>query len=123
MNKYLMTVGCRLPESDELLRQMEVQVCLKDLYAAGEDQNTNPVIDLIIDMVAALLHRRPTLLDAVLEQVDVVRLPTDAMIALLMETYRGKAVLPSRAELCQRVESRLRDTRPSEASEMMLGLS
>lgn len=93
------------------------------LYECSARPNPNPAIDFVLGGVDELLRlRHYPKCDDVLQKVDLCRLSVEAMLALLMETFRAKAVLPTREAFYRRVESRLREIAPVDADDLLTGL-
>lgn len=117
--EYLVSPRCRIPE---IPKEMTADALMRGVYSASGKNNDLLAIDLVLEICWTLLPRKSDVLDACLERSDVDRMSSDAMIAMLMETFRVKAILPHRADFYRRVEARLRDLDPENSDEMMTGL-
>ena len=96
---------------------------LSRAYSLAASGSIDAAVDLVFDRFDALLatgsFRRA---DEALAAVDVKRLDTHLMVALLSITLPGRAELRRRAALVKRIERELEQTAPTRADELLAGL-
>jgi hypothetical protein len=96
---------------------------LVDTYSLVAHAAVDAAIDLVFDHVDSLLYAHKFReCDEALAAVDIKRLDTNLMIALLSITRVEKARLRRRGELVERVERRLAEIAPARATELLKGL-
>jgi hypothetical protein len=94
---------------------------LEELYGLCSSERTNAAVDLVIDGVDDVLAANDVArCEDILQSADVLRLSVSVMLALLMETFRARKVVPARAEFYSRVDRRLRETLPSSKVDALL---
>lgn len=96
---------------------------LSSTYSLVAKSDVHAAIDLVFEHFDELLFEgRMREADEALAAVDVERLDSNLMVAVLTITYAAKDRLNRRAELLRRVDSRLRVLAPERVSDLLDGL-
>jgi hypothetical protein len=86
-------------------------------------KRTDEAIDMVLDRFDELLHAGEFReADEVLSAVDVKRIDSHVMVALMAITRPAKDKLIRRKELLRRIESALNAEAPGRADELLAGL-
>ena len=110
-------------ESDTTYSADKPPPWLATLYELVEQDSIDPAIDLLFDHINDLLFEdRAADCDGLLPQIDVARLDTNLLVALLSVTSPARAVLTSRPALVERVERRLKQLAPTRVERLLSGL-
>lgn len=109
-----MVVARRLPE---------LRWWLERVYTLCSEGELTPALYLVLDELDELLHERNVArCDQILAAVDVERMPVEVLLAFLMGTFRARTALRSRAELLDRIETRLRAETPDRVESLLTPL-
>ena len=101
----------------------DVDKALEMLYGLCQSKYPDQAVGLVLEMIDELIaSRRYRECNALLDGAAVERLSVRAMLAMLMGTFRAKAVLASRSGLYRRVGDRLRAIMPDEAQNVLTSL-
>lgn len=96
---------------------------LRTLYMWAEQDEVDKATDFLFDTVDDLLLAGDfTCVDALLAEVDLGRLDTPLLVALLAITSVATEHLPSRPDLVDRVRQRLQVRAPERVHLLMRGL-
>ena len=96
---------------------------LSSTYSLVAKKDVHAAIDLVFEHFDELLHEgRMREADEALAAVDVKRLDSNLMVAVLTITRAAKDQLNRRADLLRRVESRLQVMVPERAADLIAGL-
>ena len=96
---------------------------LSSTYSLVAKKDVHAAIDLVFEHFDELLYEgRMREADEALAAVDVKRLDTNLMFALLTITHAAKDRLTRRADLLSRVENRLQVVAPERAAELIADL-
>ncbi len=96
---------------------------LSKTYSLVASRDVDAAVDLIFDQFDELLHARKFReADEALAAVDVKRLDSNLMVALLTITRAAKASLRRREELVHRIETTLRADAPKRADHLLAGV-
>lgn len=96
---------------------------LNDVYAHVAENAPDPAIDILFDHVNDLLFEDQfTKCNDLLHAVDLKRLDTNLLVALLSITAPARDVLSDREWLVKRIEDRLLELAPDRVEKLMSGL-
>jgi len=96
---------------------------LSGVYSSVLHGDPDAAIDVLFEHVDELLVRGEYgRCDDLLETIDLSRLDTNLLVALLSVTKRASSDLEQRQHLVERVETRLRALAPDRADRLLTGL-
>jgi hypothetical protein len=96
-------------------RTMSVPEWLERLYAMSADAQRGSAVDQVMhDFLGWREAGATATIDAVLAAADPAKLMVEVQLALLMETFSGRRLFPSRRGFFARVDARLAETEPEE---------
>lgn len=92
------------------------------MYGLVEGDRADEALDILFEEVDTLLRDDMDLVTEMFEAIDLSRLDTNLLVGVLSITLAGKEYLPSRPQLVQRVEERLRILASERIEGLMKGL-
>ncbi len=102
-------------------RKLDTGTWLELLYTWSADRKRSPAVEAVLDDFGEWLKaREPSPIDAVLAVADPSRLMVEVSLALLMESFRARHVLPSRAGFFARMDAYLERNESAERREGLL---
>ena len=111
--------GSIVPETDANERPL----WLDDVYSLVVKSKPDAAVDVLFARIDELLTRRDfDRCDSLLRAVDLGRLDTNLMVALLSITLPASSKLKARVEVVDKIEKQLREKAPERAERLLSGL-
>lgn len=95
---------------------------INQIYSYLDHGDRDAVIDLLFDTFEKLYIKNIEQLNNILQIIDLDRLDSYVLFALLCLTFEGKERLSYRSTLVQKIENRLKILVPDRVEKLMSGL-